>query len=432
MAGPPVFAHPAMRVWSDEPCIRLGNHGCIVGRLFTRQLPSRRVNEADDAMIADIIRSGGRSLIASHWGGYVLALVAGDGRIRVMRDPSGLLPCYFRRETLAIRIASDITDVAERGPAAVDFMELARYLASADAPGSATCVAGVEELVPGQALILERGHLDLETCWSPWHHVAPPGNCTPGEAADAVRGVALDCIGSWADCFGSVLLGVSGGIDSSIVAAGAGRHTRLACLTHVGPDAEGDERRYAQALTRHLDLELHKGRYRIADIDLGRPVAPHHPSPNAHHFRQAVAAMQQRAMEKGSIDAIFSGNGGDGLFCGMRSATPLVDRYLAEGASGALCKTLRDLSDLTGADAATILRHAWRKYRSRGRAQAMAVNKLGLASFEAGDPDWRLFPIAALEDLPAPQFKLLNIRKFREASPERHGAALGQLERSLG
>lgn len=55
-----------------------------------------------------------------------------------------------------------------------------------------------------------------------------------------------------------------------------------------------------------------------------------------------------------------------------------------------------------------------------------------LLSFEAGDPDWRLFPIAALEDLPAPQYKLLNVRKFREASPERHGAALGELERSLG
>jgi len=385
IAEPPVFAHPAISVWSDEPCIQLGDHGCIIGRLFTRELPSRRVKAADEAMIADILRSEGRSLLASHWGGYVLALVAGDGRTRVMRDPSGLLPCYFRRETRTIRIASDITDVARRGSAAVDFMELTRYLVSADAPGSATCVAGAEELVPGQALILERGHVDLETCWSPWDHVAP-ADCTPGEAADAVRRVALDCVGSWADCFGSVLLGVSGGLDSSIVAAGARGRTQLACLTHVGPDAEGDERRYAQALTRHLDLELSEGTYRIADIDLAKPVAPHHPFPNAHHFRQAVAAMQQHVMANAPIDAIFSGNGGDGIFCGMRSATPLVDRYLAEGVRGALWKTLRDLSDLTGADAATILRHAWRKYRAGGRSQQPSLNRLGLA------PD-RLRPI---------------------------------------
>jgi len=54
-----------------------------------------------------------------------------------------------------------------------------------------------------------------------------------------------------------------------------------------------------------------------------------------------------------------------------------------------------------------------------------------LLSFEAGDPDWSLFPIAALDELPAPQFKLMNIRKFREASPERHKAALNALEKSL-
>jgi hypothetical protein len=56
---------------------------------------------------------------------------------------------------------------------------------------------------------------------------------------------------------------------------------------------------------------------------------------------------------------------------------------------------------------------------------------IALLSFEAGDPDWRRFPIAALAELPAPQFKLMNIRKFREASPERHKAVLNALEQSL-
>ncbi|GLV23911.1 nucleotidyl transferase AbiEii/AbiGii toxin family protein [Sphingobium sp. TomTYG45] len=47
-----------------------------------------------------------------------------------------------------------------------------------------------------------------------------------------------------------------------------------------------------------------------------------------------------------------------------------------------------------------------------------------LLSFEAGDPDWGRFPIATLAELPAPQFKLMNIRKFRETRPERHEAIL--------
>jgi len=382
----PVFAHAALRVWSDEPVVHLGAHGCIIGHLFTRELPSQPVRQLDAAVVMSIVASEGQSLISSHWGGYVLALVTDDDRVIIMRDPSGLMPCYFRREVRAVKFASDITDVAGRGEASVDFMELVRYLASADAPGSATCVAGAEELIPGRAVVLARGTIDLKALWSPWNHVASKG-LTAAEAADEVRRVALDCIGTWASCFGSVLLGVSGGLDSSVVAAGSRDHTSLSCLTHVGPDGEGDERRYARALAFHLGLALGEAHYDLADIDIARAVAPHRPSPNAHHFRQAVEAMQWRA-GAADVDAIFSGNGGDGIFCGMRSATPLVDRYLEEGISRALFETLRDLSDLTGADAWTVLRHAWQKYRAPEGPISLRVNLAGLA------PD-RLAPILA-------------------------------------
>ena len=51
-----------------------------------------------------------------------------------------------------------------------------------------------------------------------------------------------------------------------------------------------------------------------------------------------------------------------------------------------------------------------------------------LVSFESGDPDWSLFPIGGLSDLPGPQFKLLNVRKFRDQKPERHAQSLAVLE----
>lgn len=52
-----------------------------------------------------------------------------------------------------------------------------------------------------------------------------------------------------------------------------------------------------------------------------------------------------------------------------------------------------------------------------------------LRSFEAGDPIWNLFPLAGLADLPAPQFKLHNIRKFREEQPKRHAAIRSALDK---
>jgi predicted nucleotidyltransferase component of viral defense system len=51
-----------------------------------------------------------------------------------------------------------------------------------------------------------------------------------------------------------------------------------------------------------------------------------------------------------------------------------------------------------------------------------------LRSFEAGDPAWDRFQLAGLDELSAPQFKLLNIRKFRQEQPARHAVSLTALE----
>ena len=54
-----------------------------------------------------------------------------------------------------------------------------------------------------------------------------------------------------------------------------------------------------------------------------------------------------------------------------------------------------------------------------------------LESFEAGDPEWSDFPLPAIRELPAPQFKLMNIRRFREAQLQRHQAGLAILHEVL-
>ena len=54
-----------------------------------------------------------------------------------------------------------------------------------------------------------------------------------------------------------------------------------------------------------------------------------------------------------------------------------------------------------------------------------------LESFEEGDPAWGCYPLPAIRELPAPQFKLMNIRKFRETQPKRHEAGLVVLQEAL-
>jgi hypothetical protein len=54
-----------------------------------------------------------------------------------------------------------------------------------------------------------------------------------------------------------------------------------------------------------------------------------------------------------------------------------------------------------------------------------------LQTFEAGEPDWTLFPKPAIRHLPAVQWKLLNIQTLKQVSPVRHAEGLNKLSRVL-
>ena len=54
-----------------------------------------------------------------------------------------------------------------------------------------------------------------------------------------------------------------------------------------------------------------------------------------------------------------------------------------------------------------------------------------LLSFERGNPDWDLFPVSRLKDMPAVKWKLLNIRKLVKSNPVKHNELLLKLETLL-
>lgn len=54
-----------------------------------------------------------------------------------------------------------------------------------------------------------------------------------------------------------------------------------------------------------------------------------------------------------------------------------------------------------------------------------------LLSFKNGEPDWGLFPVARLQDLPGVDWKLGNIRKLKSQNADKHAEHLAALERAL-
>ena len=54
-----------------------------------------------------------------------------------------------------------------------------------------------------------------------------------------------------------------------------------------------------------------------------------------------------------------------------------------------------------------------------------------LLTFKRGNPDWDLFPVAGLKDMPAVQWKLMNIQNLKRSNPEKHTELTRKLESLL-
>ncbi|WP_196805704.1 asparagine synthase-related protein [Sphingobium indicum] len=153
-----------------------------------------------------------------------------------------------------------------------------------------------------------------------------------------------------------VLLGLSGGLDSSIVAASmAAAGIDFSCFTLVTPDGSGDERSYARMMAQHLDRNLVEVEERCEDVDILRSFAAHLPRPLARCFAQSGDIVQQRLAAQFGADAYVSGGGGDNVFCYVHSARPLSDRLLCEGPGRGSWRTAKGIALLTDSSLWTVL-----------------------------------------------------------------------------
>lgn len=379
---PLVFKGAGVAVWGSGPAIDLGTHGCIIGHLFTRSRPSNRVEQLSEAEIDKIAASGGRSLISDYWGGYVAVLVGAGDHTTILRDPSGAVPCFVRRHEGCLFASNDawLVSTCDGMRPRVNFTEVARLLYALDSTASITCLSDVAELIAGQAAICDGDKQRIDMFWSPWHFVERTDILHQDELAALLRETISDCVEAWAGCFESILLGVSGGLDSSVVAAALpceGPRRRL--LTLVGPDADGDETGYARQMAAQVGADLAVRHYDLAHVDISRAVLPHLPWPVASYFSQSIEAIHQALEGDAQVAAHFTGSGGDNVFCNFRSSLPLLDRWIAEGLRPGLLRTIIDISDLTEIDMPTILRIAWRRYRRGIRGHRIVGDPSGLS-----------------------------------------------------
>lgn len=423
---PVVFATGYVEVRTAGPIIKLGEAGCIIGHLFSRDIPSRRITQIEPALSTRILLSAGRSLLTDYWGGYVAVIRSSDGKVNIMRDPSGIMPCYWKQDGPQNSFSNDIASIAQsQTGATIDVQALAHFLASPQFSERNTGIDSVTEILPGETVSLDGVRASRAAWWSPWDFVAHDPCLSFEDAARLVREEASNCISTWASCFDGIVVGVSGGLDSSIVAAiAAQRATSLRSLTMYSDDADGDERKYAMVLAHAFGLPITTFRFSLDRIDISQSPLPNRPWPNAPFFWECIIDAHTQLQADRRIDAIFSGNGGDNIFCSLRSTAHFLDRFMVDGPGTGLKQTLLDLCDLTGTSAPTVLKTAWRSYQSLKKPKREKLDGRGLSpsimkqlSQRLDSHPWFVAPEGALPGKAAHIAQLASAHQSHELYP---------------
>lgn len=199
--------------------------GIIIGTLFRRaqhDSVSPHVNSLDSSEIQKILNSGGRHIIERYWGSYV-AFVH-DSRSRswsILRDPTASLACYHAKWRNIQLFFSDIEDFKRCVPMSlsVNLRHIASNLFHGEQLSRDTCLAEVEDVPGGEWTTICAGHERRAVIWRPEDFCIE----TPIEdehlAAIELRSTVLNTVHTLASRYPAVMLRLSGGLDSSIVAA---------------------------------------------------------------------------------------------------------------------------------------------------------------------------------------------------------------------
>jgi len=376
-----------------------GEQGVIVGRLFRRaaEAPAPLQDiELTEAEADCIVHTDGQSLTESFWGRYVAFLPSWTGETRVLRDPTGTLPC-FRIEIEGVAIffswLEDLFDLLPRFAApAVNWDAVAAHILLGRLGGRETALAGVTQLLPGELTPARTGAGRPLTLWSAVDQASCPVELEPGAAATQLRSTVRECVQSWASCYDVTLLRLSGGVDSAILLTALCPDVppaRVVCLNYHSPGSDGDERAFARLAAGHAGTALIE-RARDPRFNLEEVLAAARlPTPGSYVGRMGTGRMDADAAMEHGAGAMFTGAGGDQLFFELRCAWPAADYLKLRGIDRGFLAAALDAARLGHVSFWQALRQAFASRSFRANLAADAGSYVTLTPREALEPHLR-------------------------------------------
>lgn len=321
----------------DTPLIELSSNCVLIGDVYLRN--GERLLQDLQVPALPSTAALREYILLNCWGDYIL--VQSDPEhsqvLDVVRSPSHAceLPCFYSISDSHGFITSDVTLASDAGlyRRSVDYRSIAHRLIYPAIKMSSSALEGITELLPGHTLHLRRASSSVGQNWNPWAFVSHEMRYADMEdAAHAVRSSVEMVVRALADRDKIVLVELSGGLDSSIVAACLGLSmATLHCATMTSSFPGTDERDYAAAVAGMLDTGISVMELHLSDAALDFPVPRELAAPSGGPLQYAVDGLMQSPASLLDVNSAFSGAGGDTVFGFLTSAAPAADALLAAG-----------------------------------------------------------------------------------------------------
>jgi asparagine synthase (glutamine-hydrolysing) len=306
------------RGFFEDDCHTVMLDGCI-DNLRALMTSTGRLGDLDMApdaeLIADFFARNGQEIFAAFTGSFSLAIFAREtGEVLLARDRFGDKPLFYGATRAGWAWASEIKSLCPLlDRVALDPEGLRQAIYYRYVLGE-TLIDGVSQVMPACFVRLAVGQSPVETQY--WKLEVRPSREDLGleSWADRVDAGLEGCFARLRDRYRDIAILLSGGVDSSLLAAKASRSGFRTCvaLTARWP-GENPELEAAASVARHVGIE-----HRIIDIEESYieesfPWITWRLEEPPRHFNSFVLAKLFEAAS-GQFDTLLSGHAADVLF----------------------------------------------------------------------------------------------------------------------
>jgi asparagine synthase (glutamine-hydrolysing) len=295
------------------------NHLVLRGRLEAEGV--RFSTRSDTETILRLFARHGPACAAQLRGMFAFAVYDRlEGELTLARDPVGIKPLYYRFDGKALVFSSEVRSLLASGISPVlDPTAVLDYLAYGKVHAPRTVLRDVLKLPPATVLRLSKAGLRLETYWRLPARGKHPVAASLGEAVDMLENHISDSVQG--HLLSDVPVGafLSGGVDSSLIAAmmvrhSGGRKVQTFSVGFEGAAAGVDESRHAREAARHLGTEHHELMLPAGVLSRMEESVALLDEPIADSAILPTFLLSQHARKR--VKVVLTGEGADELFAG--------------------------------------------------------------------------------------------------------------------